>query len=307
MRFRFSLPLISLAFLSCIASATADESVPQSLRSRMREDLLRMNEFFDTQLPGTLAEYNVILKFSPKFSDLRDNEFVRYPFELRYGLTPGWEIYGGLTPYHPNPFNDGVNHRWGFGEVKLGARYNIGKFLHFYDEATVGLEQRSPLGQPPIEIIGQYTHLVPFLTAARKLQSVPDTTFFTYLAYDREVDTPSRGDSTHPVSKMHIIGVAPGLLYKPGEFGYFIEYRYRHITLDRGSHRAHDHKAGVIWDIPLVRSQRWKLPGKWQLELAYKYNREDGLDTDQGVTARVSWRTSLREVLRAPETSTPVK
>ena len=94
----------------------------QVLTSKMREDLLRMNEFFDTMLPGTLAERNIVLKFNPKFSDLRDNEFIRFPFELRYGQTERLELFGGMTPYTPNPFNRGRDHRWGFGETRLGFR-----------------------------------------------------------------------------------------------------------------------------------------------------------------------------------------
>jgi hypothetical protein len=275
----------------------------QVLTSRMREELLRMNDFFDTMLPGTLAEQNIILKFTPKFSDLRDNEFIRYPFELRYGYTERLELFGGLTPYTPNPFNRGRDHRWGFGETRVGFRYNLGKLLGFYDQATAGFEERSPLGRPPLEIIDRYTHLRPFLTTSRKLTLLPDTTFFTNFSYDREVNTPGRERPT--VSKMHIAEVAPGLLYKPGEFGAFAEYRFRYIEQNMlGSHNAHDSKVGALWDIPLVRTEKWKLPGKWQVELAYKFNREEGFDDDRGVTARVSWRTSLREVLRAPEKPT---
>ena len=88
---------------------------------------------------------------------------------------------------------------------------------------------------------------------------------------------------------------------KPGEFGAFAEYRFRYIDENVGSHHAHDSKVGVLWDVPLARTQKWNLPGKWQLELAYKLNREEGFDTDRGVTARVSWRTSLREVLKATQ------
>ena len=274
----------------------------QVLTSKMREDLLRMNEFFDTMLPGTLAERNIVLKFNPKFSDLRDNEFIRFPFELRYGRSANLELFGGMTPYTPNPFNRGRDHRWGFGETRLGFRYNLGKLLHFYDEATAGFETRIPLGRPPLELIGRYTHLRPFLTTSRKLKIVPDTTFFTNFSYDHEVDTPGR--SAPEVSMRHVAEVGPGFLYKPGEFGAFGEYRFRYIDEPMiGTHHAHDSKIGLLWDVPLDRTQKWKLPGKWQLELAYKFDREEGYEDDRGVTARVSWRTSLREVLRAPATA----
>src|SRR3954470_7707334 len=73
----------------------------------MRQTVLRMTEFFDTTLPGVLQEQNITLHFTPKFSDLRDQEYIRYPLELRYGASSRLELSTGLTPFSPNPFNGG--------------------------------------------------------------------------------------------------------------------------------------------------------------------------------------------------------
>ena len=54
---------------------------------------------------------------------------------------------------------------------------------------------------------------------------------------------------------------------------------------------------GTHPDMPLSRSKQWNLPGKWQLELGYKVSHEEGRDTNHGFSARVNWRTSVREVL----------
>src|SRR5471032_1823923 len=100
-----------------LAPAAEPETQPlsEALGSSMREDVLRMREFFDTTLPGTLSQYNVVMDFSPKFSDFRDNEYIRYPIELRYGLRPHWELLGGLTPFSPKPINSGRDPRLGRG------------------------------------------------------------------------------------------------------------------------------------------------------------------------------------------------
>jgi len=59
-------------------------------------------------------------------------------------------------------------------------------------------------------------------------------------------------------------------------------------------HLAHEVRFGTIWDIPLARTESWRLPGKWQLELAYKVSQEEGRGTDQG------WpRASIGEPLYA--------
>lgn len=289
-------------FLAVAGAGVAAESTTTTA-DRVRERVLRMTEFFDTMLPGVLEEHNMTLHVHPKFSDLRDYEYMRFPFELRYGLTDRWELQGGLVPFTPNPFNRGHEHRWGPGEAKFGARYDIGRSLGFWDETTVGFETRVPMGRPPMELNDHYTHAKPYVSTARRLLTWPSTTFYTNLAYDHSFDLTHRDPPPAEVVRRNIIEVAPGLLFKPSEFGYFAEYRFRHIREDYGWHLSHEVQFGTIWDVPLARTQDWKLPGKWQLELAYKVGHEEGRGTDQGVSARVNWRTTLREVLEHAKVS----
>jgi hypothetical protein len=105
--------------------------------------------------------------------------------------------------------------------------------------------------------------------------------------------------------RRNTIDVAPGLLFRPSELGYFGEYRFRHISEELEWHLAHELRFGTIWDVPLERSEKWRLPGKWQAELAYKIAHEEGRDTDHGIFARVNWRTTLREVLKAAKAVKP--
>jgi hypothetical protein len=285
----------ALALSALVVTGLAADN--RSTGDRVRERVLRMTEFFDTMLPGVLEEHNMTLHVRPKFSDLRDEEYMRFPFELRYGLTSKWELQAGLVPFTPNPFNRGREHRWGPGEAKFGARYDLGARLPFFDDTTVGFETRVPLGRPPIDLNDHYTHVKPSVSAARTLLTWPSTTFYANVSYDRSVDLTHRAAPPSEVVRRNIVEVAPGLLFKPSELGYFVEYRFRHLREDIGWHLAHEVQFGTIWDIPLARTEQWNLPGKWQLELAYKVSHEEGRDHDQGISARVNWRTTVREVL----------
>jgi hypothetical protein len=268
-----------------------------ALATNVKERVLQMSEFLDTVLPGTLGARNVTLHFTPKFTDLRSREFVRFPVEVRYGATNQLELIAGLSPFTPNPINSGKDHRWGPGEAKLGARYDLGIPLFFYDKATVGIETRVPLGRPPVELNEGFTHIRPFLSTSRILRSVPWTTFYTNFSYDRTVKLVPRDPPERDVVRRHVGEISPGLLYKPGEFGYFGEYHFQHIQEPDNSHLAHEVQIGPIWDVPLWRSARWHLPGKWQAELGLKYRTEEGHGSSQGVSLRVNWKTTLREVL----------
>jgi hypothetical protein len=291
------LPRVLLAACLAAASGACAAETKQSTADRVRERVLRMTDFLDTMLPGVLGERNITLHFRPKFGDMRDEEYIRFPFELRYGLTDRWDLSAGLVPFTPNPINSGRDHRWGPGEVRLGARYDVGPLLGFFDQSTAGLETRIPLGKPPVEVNDHYTHVKPFLSTSRTLRRWPSTTFYSNISYDRSVKLTRREAPPPEVVRAHVVEVSPGLLFKPGEFGYFTEYRFRHIAEENDRRLAHEVQFGTIWDIPLDRSESWRLPGKWQLEVAYRVSHEESRETDHGISARVNWRTTLREVL----------
>jgi|GEM_PF-1743415 len=268
------------------------------IRYWMMEDLLKMSEFLDTTLPGTLRKYKLVFSISPRAADARRGEFIRLPVELRYGLSDRWEIDGGLTPFCPNPINSGIEHRWGLGEADLGIRYDWGHWGKLFDHVTIGVESRTPLGKPPYDIIDYYTHIIPFINTSRPLP-IKYTTLYTNVSYDRSMDTPDRASAPLPptVDRRHIFTVTPSVLYKPGEFGAFFEYSWHHIEDQAiGTHLGHEFKAGPVWDVPLWRTRSWGLPGKWQVELAGRVSFEQGMRTTQGVSVRVRWRTTLREV-----------
>lgn len=290
------LQLVAPLAIFAAAGALTQLSAANATIDRMQEQVLRMNEFLDTMLPGVLDEHNMTLHFKPKFSDLRDEEYMRFPLELRYGLRHRWELAAGITPFTPSPFNQGRDHRWGPGEIKLGARHDLGRLFNFFQQTTVGLETRIPWGEPPVELIDHYTHVKPFVSTARTLLRWPSTTFYANLSYDRTVKLTRRDAPPPEVTRFHVIEVAPGLLFRPSEFAYFAEYRFRHIAVEHGSRLAHEIQFGTIWDVPIERTEKFNLPGKWQVELGYKLGHEEGHEHYHGFLARVNWRTAVRAV-----------
>ena len=291
-------PPPAIPLTSANVDAQPNKPPKTDLRYWMMEDLLKMTEFLDTTLPGTLKKYKLVFSISPRAADARTGEFIRLPVQLRYGLGDRWEIYGGLTPFCPNPINSGKQHRWGLGEGKTGVRYNWGHWGKLFDQVTIGIEGRTPLGTPPYDLIDYYTHVSPFINTSRPLP-IKYTTLYTNIGYDRSMDTPYRAPAPPPpdIVRRHVFAITPSVLYKPGEFGAFVEYHWRHIE-DQviGTHLGHEIKAGPIWDVPLWRTQSWGLPGKWQVELAGRLTYEQGSSASHGVSLRVRWRTTLREV-----------
>ncbi len=269
----------------------------RTIVSHVQDDVSDVTDFFDTVLPTTLMHRNLSLDFQPKFSDVRSEEFIRIPLEVRYDVSDYDQLLFGLTPFIPNPFNDGYNHRWGLGQAVLGFRHDLDNGLWFLDQATIGIETRIPLGKPPIDLNEGYTHVQPYLTGTRRLNWA-HTKYFMALSYDREIRTEWRDRPTDPrVLRQNILEFTPGIIYKPDVYGYFFEYEFRHYGEPDGAHLSHGEKLGVIWDVPLERSKNWKVPGRWQIELAAKVVEEEGHDISYGLVTQIRVRTTLHEVL----------
>jgi len=259
----------------------------------LREEILRMHEFFDITLPGIAARHHLILDLEPKFGDLVRREFIRFPLLARYGVSKQLELLGGITPVAPNPFEDGVDHRWSLGMATLGVRYEMPANTLLFKTLNVGFEARQPLGNPPYDLIDGYLHLRPSITTSRPMPFMKDTTLFVALLYDHSVNAPGHDAVLPDVVKRNMIELAPGLLYKPGQFGYFGQYALRYWDEPIGYRLEHLVKVGVLWDMPLARSEKLSLPGKWQFELGYKISHLDGEDIVHGVHARVKVRTDF--------------
>jgi hypothetical protein len=317
LRSRFWQPLCLLIALGCVATITnqahamllsdpslkdeslwAEDNSPPAVKAqnRVMEDILKVQQFFGTTIPGTMKKHKLVFSFSPRAADVTKKEYIRMPLLLRYGLKDRWEINAGLAPFCPNPFNNGAEHRWGLGEAKVGIRYDWGHWGKVFDKVTVALDGRTPLGKPPLALSDYYAHVTPSIATARPLPW-KYTTLYTSFVYDYTTDAPFRDPAPPEIMPRNTFLIIPSILYKPGEFGASIEYSFRHFEEHWGNnHLGHEIKAGPIWDMPLWRSQSWGLPGKWQFEIYGRATFEEGQKTDTGVSVRVRWRTKVREV-----------
>jgi len=286
--------LLAVWFPAKISAAPGDS---RTIVNHVQDDVSDVTDFFDTIMPSTLMRRNLSLDFQPKFSDFRAEEFIRLPLQVRYDVSDNDQFQIGMTPFIPNPFNSGYNHRTGPGEADMGWRHDTDNGFWFLDQAIIGIQARVPLGKPPIDLNEGYTHVQPYITGSRRLRW-PHTKFFMALSYDRELSTPGRDKPTDPrVIHQNITEFDPGILYKPSVYGYFFEYEFRHYGEDDGYHLSHGQKLGVIWDVPIERSKSWNMPGRWQIELAARVTEEEGHSVSYGLVTQVRVRTTLHEVL----------
>src|SRR5258708_31404453 len=98
-RSRFIEVIARVTAFGSLAIAVHAAEMADGPTARMREQGLRMTDFFDTMLPGVLQEHKMTLHVTPKFSDLRDNQYMRVPLELRFDANDRFEWLGVREPF----------------------------------------------------------------------------------------------------------------------------------------------------------------------------------------------------------------
>lgn len=290
-----------ILFGSLCAAAAGDEAEPRNgndLHMAVRP-IYAVTEFFDTRLPGTLDKFDLTLEYRPRFSDFIRREFIRFPLVLRYGLTEDLEIGALTTPVVPHPFKSGEGRKWGPGEFGILARTNITPVLGLWDWATIEVTIRQPLGRPPVELIDGHTRVQPVLAVSRAVIDPETTILFANVSYDYALGHWGRSKpDPAKITRQDIAEAGPGVLFKPNELGYFVEYRLRHTDEPEENRWAHVYRIGLVWEVPRHRSERVRLPGHWQVEAGYRLTDEQSRSLSHALTLRVRWRGDLKAFFR---------
>jgi len=273
------------------AGAVADGAVV--VGQKIKAGALQVRDLLGVMLPGEAERDRWVFDFEPKVADMARREFVRYPFLVHYNVTKRLEFYGGATPVSPNPINSGYDARWSMGQGTLGVRYDIKDRILIFDRTVIGFEVNQPLGRPPKDLIDQYTHLRPFATFTCPFKPLPDTTFFVSTYYDKSLWSHEWYDEPPDHVRTDTFEVAPGFIYKPGQYGMVIQYGIQFLNRTAGDEVDHYGKLGFLWDVPEARSRKWGLGGKWQAELGVKIRDDQSRDPKFGVYGRVKWKTDI--------------
>ena len=266
------------------------------LPGRLPDDMRMVRDFFGRRLPGTLERYKLSLDYTPKFGDLVNREYIRFPLVLSYGLTDRTEVFEGFTPFTPNPFRPGEDQRVGLGLFRTGIRHEIDGIGNLVDSILFGLEVKVPLGRPPLDLADYYGRFRPSVTLAREVPGHPDWLLLLNLMHDRSFSVPYRNQD-EDFLRVNKSEFSPGILYQPNELGYLLEYTYRALDEETGFRKAHVYSFGLLWDVPNRRVPRL-LPGEWEIDTIYRLTDEDERSIRHSLDVRVKVRFDFPQFFR---------
>ncbi|MEM9159363.1 MAG: hypothetical protein AAGB46_09965 [Verrucomicrobiota bacterium] len=288
--------------LICSAALPAQETKPTTYRNafqRANDSIVKTSrEFFDTlfntELPFTSEESDWQLHLSPKFKDIIDEPFIRFPMEMRYGFSPYTEGSIGYTPFIGNPFDSDPIDSSGY--LDLGFKHRAPTFINDSWELAYGLSARLPVDEIPTDSVrDNFARYQPYAVVSHRFHSKEPWNWYLNLSYDQIDRDPFRLARRDPKPNSLVI-TRPGIIFGPkGEWRYSLEYEYKTDRFDGGESNGHALIPGVTW-FPDHEKRQFPIPGEFDLGLTLRYNiqqlPEDNHRSDLRVSLRVRWRFS---------------
>jgi hypothetical protein len=286
--------------------------VPRHFASRL------YHEIFDTELPGVNFDEALDFRFSPKFSDLFGDDYIRWPVGVRYNFNTHLEGHFDLGLYTGNPFGSGDGA--GAYSIEPGFKYTLRRIFGSDWNMAFGLRTRLPLADPPIEISDGYARYQPYLSFSRRLRKDPALLGYLNLRYEVVADTPFTAHPEIPQPRDRI-SVSPGLIYYPGgRFRYGLELEYRtnawslsetekapeglsppltpvEIRAFRSVHELIAYPSITWFPTRETRHGMW-IPGNYDIGLRFEVPLVEKTGEDFAVSVRFRWYYNYRKFLQ---------
>lgn len=250
---------------------------------------LQATEFFNLKVPTEKLPKQVHLSFEPKIGDILRRDYIRLPLELTYTPLKDLQYTSGITPIIPNPFKYQKN--FGFGMLSNELRYDWHPKHLYFETILFGSGIDIPLGKVPIDLINGFTHIKPFVGLSKNLGSEK----WRLLIEVNEDVAAKWNHSADDSRKFNVLQYGPAIVFKPNEFSYFAQFALKQYTKTPKSFTGHLVQVGTLWDIPSARTEKWGLPGKWELSVALDSETNEFQESKLGVNTRVRWKFDLKK------------
>lgn len=247
-------------------------------------------ELFDTELADTLSKYRLELSFDPKARDFLDEDYVRLPVELRYGLTSNTELYTELESYMPNLLQGEGD--FGLAYWRIGGKHQLDLNSPYW-KAAAGLDLRAPLSDPPPEPVDGYLRVEPYFVIEKELRSISGAHVFANVGYQFVDYWGGYVPETDHIFRHDNVRITAGIIQYRGIWNPLFRAEYRWEIQGPDRVQSWFVEPGVLIDLP----RRWtsRLPGKWKVEAGLAWEDWDG-EGELEFNIRVKWRVRLSEL-----------
>jgi len=229
---------------------------------------------------------NLEISIKPKVSDTIQNECIRPPIDIKYGITPNWELFLRLNTFINNPTN-GEN-RNGMSDISIGTKYHWKKLLRPYVNTTTAFSVQIPTTSNDEDISNEYNtyHYRPQIIFSRTFPEWYKVQFLTDINLDILSGSPDNIETLVETSAYDSLNLLIGLSLPTRFFSYSLETEWITTGIDGGNQNSVYARTGVFWGLT-KKAHPW-IQGNLDLGLGVRYGLHDTED-DFSFFAKVNW------------------
>jgi len=210
----------------------------------------RIPDLFQIELPVTEQSGQVKLSFLPHFRDLLNEDYLRVPFEISWGVNDHFELNSYTDTYFDHGLRKGDG-GYGISELHFGAKYAWLEWLKPTWDAGIGFNSSIPVSRPPLTLTDGHDHFTPYIVFSRKLDGVPGLSGVFNVSTDFISDSSTPGVFNRNEPHSNSFTVSPALLYDHLAWHYTLEVDCTTTrVIGSGSHDFLTVRPGVFWDLP---------------------------------------------------------
>lgn len=304
--FALAIALAATTTATPVAIEGGGEAPSPGIRNTLGDDEFFVDEVFQSHLPTTLEKYSLRFSLHPHLGDWERKDHMRFTTRLRYGLTQKLELSVASNLYfsHGNG-NVHAFDRYGAANLRVGAKFNLGRETISGWESAAGFDFEFPTGRPPAELTDGLRHFQPYVTFSHRMEAHEHLRIFWGLRADQITHTSLPGEFARNALHDSSAGVTGGWVLDRDLWHYTFEASLDTTRwISRGDHEVFTLRPGVIWEIPS--RHRKRIRSNWMVGVALKSTFGPGGNT-LGASLTLRYSSDLKSRFRRPPPVLPAK
>ncbi len=246
-------------------------------------------------LPSIEAPGTIKLIFNPHISDLVQRDYLRLDGGFRWAINDHFEFTPETRMYFGHGSDDSGGNDFGFGEVRLGAKYILKKWPTPGLDTSFTLATYMPIHGAPIDLTDGLNHLAPAFLVQHRLVQYPKWIVFGGAGFDLVDQSEVAGTPVENQPVDDSMSFTAGTIHDLGQLSWALTTTYATTSLIGHTNQNYFYlQPNVLWYVP----RKWTFHSKTQWIFSLGARISWGPDGSQiSISNRVRAEITFRQVM----------
>lgn len=199
------------------------------------------------------------VSLSPAYNKSEDLDIFILPLSIEYGLTDAWQLELAWQIFILNHSSNGENN-YGIGDLSIGSKYSFLNIAQSNFHTAIGFEITFPLGSSNKNTSEGFVEFEPYFVLAKNIPQLNNLYLFTQVSFNFLKQVKYHSDPNQNKSPAHEINWISGFVVPFSAMFFTTEFSWLNNEWN------HDGDESEMYISPGL---TWKLPGAWEIGMAF--------------------------------------